>query len=324
MPEHVTRRDLMAQGGLCFGAALAGNILPSPAAAQEAAPRPAAAKPEKPFLLSLNTGTIRGQKLPVPEQVEVASKAGYDGIEPWIGEVQQYAESGGSLDDLRKKIADLGLAVVGAIGFASWLADDDSQRAKGIEQLKRDMELVARIGGRWIAAPPAGATGAGVEPRIAAERYRAILKLGDEVGVTPQLEIWGGSKTLSRIGEAAYVAAETGHPRACVLLDVFHIYRGGSDFGGLRILSGRAMHAFHVNDYPADPPRDMANDSHRVYPGDGVAPMGQILATLHESGFRGYLSLELFNRDYWKQDALAVARAGADKIRAAVRKAVPA
>jgi sugar phosphate isomerase/epimerase len=39
-------------------------------------------------------------------------------------------------------------------------------------------------------------------------------------------------------------------------------------------------------------------------------------------GYRGYLSLELFNREYWKQDAFQVAKTGLEKTRAAVRKAL--
>ena len=56
-----------------------------------------------------------------------------------------------------------------------------------------------------------------------------------------------------------------------------------------------------MNDYPADPPRETITDGSRIYPGDGVAPSA--LHDLHDIGFRGVLSLELFNRDYWKQDA---------------------
>jgi 2-keto-myo-inositol isomerase len=86
----------------------------------------------------------------------------------------------------------------------------------------------------------------------------------------------------------------------------------------LGMLNGRAMPAFHINDYPADPPRERIEDAHRVYPGDGIAPLGQILRTLRDIGFSGYLSLELFNREYWKQDAFEVARTGLEKTRAAV------
>jgi sugar phosphate isomerase/epimerase len=105
-----------------------------------------------------------------------------------------------------------------------------------------------------------------------------------------------------------------------LLLDVYHLYKGGSGFTGLKLLGGAGMHVFHVNDYPAEPPRDKISDAERVYPGDGVAPLGQIFRDLRDAGFRGMLSLELFNRTYWKQDPLTVARTGLEKTRAAVRK----
>jgi len=188
--------------------------------------------------------------------------------------------------------------------------------------LKRDMDLIAQIGGTRIAASPAGAHGKAITDLSAvARRYRKVLELGEQTGVVPQLEIWGSSKTLSRLGEAIFVAVEAAHPDACLLLDAYHLYKGGSDFGGLRLLNGAAMHVFHVNDYPADPPRETINDSHRVFPGDGVAPLGLLLRTLYASGYRGMLSLELFNRKYWKQDALSIAKTGLEKTRAVVRKA---
>ena len=102
-------------------------------------------------------------------------------------------------------------------------------------------------------------------------------RLGDHIGVVPQVEVWGFSKTLPRLGQAALVAIESGHPKACVLPDVYHLYKGGSDFTGLKLLNGAAVHVFHMNDYPADPPRESIGDSDRVYPGDGVAPLTDIL-----------------------------------------------
>jgi sugar phosphate isomerase/epimerase len=156
--------------------------------------------------------------------------------------------------------------------------------------------------------------------RRIAERYRALLELGDQFGVVPQVEVWGFSETLSRLGEAAHVAIDAGHPRACILADVYHLYKGGSSLEGLKLLSGNAIHVFHMNDYPASPPRDTISDAQRVFPGDGVAPLTELFRTLRAIGFRGMLSLELFNRDYWKKDPLEVARTGLEKMRAAVRK----
>ena len=273
-------------------------------------------RPAGPFRYCLNTSTLRGQKLSLREEVRIASQAGYTGIEPWIREIQAHVDQGGSLKDLKKQIADSGLTVESAIGFSNWIVDDDAKRSAALEQAKREMDLVRQIGGTRIAAPPAGATNQDdLDLAAAAQRYRTLLELGQKMGVTPQLELWGFSKTLSRLGELAHVAVESGHADACVMPDVYHIYKGGSDFNGLKLFNGKQIHVFHMNDYPAQPPRSEINDAARVYPGDGVAPLAQIFETLRSIGFQGALSLELFNPDYWKQDPLTVAKTGLDKMR---------
>ncbi|MFO0912349.1 MAG: sugar phosphate isomerase/epimerase [Pirellulales bacterium] len=280
--------------------------------------------PAKTFRLCLNTSTIRGQKLGIVEEVELAAAAGYQGIEPWIGELTDYQQAGGSLKDLGKRIADLGLKVESAIGFAQWIVDDDQRRAEGLEALKHDMDLVRQIGGTRIAAPPAGATEqSGMDLFVIAKRYRAALEVGQQMGIAPQLELWGFSKTLSRLGELVFVATEAAHPLACMLPDIYHIYKGGSDFAGLKILAGPAMHVFHVNDYPAQPPRDTIRDSDRVYPGDGIAPVTEILTQLYRNGYQGALSLELFNPTYYERPAKEVVETGIRKMREAVAR-IPA
>ena len=124
--------------------------------------------------------------------------------------------------------------------------------------------------------------------------------------------------TLGRLGEAVCVAIESEHKDACILPDVYHLYKGGSGFSGVNLLNGSAMHVLHMNDYPSDPPRNLISDAQRIYPGDGVAPLKTFLRDLRRIGFRGVLSLELFNREYWKRDALAVARTGLEKMRTVV------
>ena len=312
----VSRRAWMA--GVAGGAAVA--------------PAAATAHPEEEhrFGYCLNTSTVRdkdGKSRPIAELIDIAAKAGYDAIEPWISEITDSVKSGGTLADLRKRLEDAKLKVPDAIGFAEWLVEDEGRRKKGLEQAKRDMDVVAQIGGKRIAAPPVGATGGNSkrdDPKFtnpvidlvaAADRYRALLELGKSMGVTPVVEVWGFSKTLSRLGETLLVAAECGHAEGCVLPDVYHLYKGGSDFAGLALLSPAAIGIFHVNDYPKIE-RAKIVDADRVYPGDGVAPLKDVFATLKKVGYRGFLSLELFNRDYWKQDPHAVAKTGLAKMKA--------
>jgi sugar phosphate isomerase/epimerase len=316
MTPAFPRRNFLAAA---TGAALAGIAAPIAVRSEE---QQQTAQDLPSVRYCLNFSTVREHKLTLVEKIDLAAEAGYDAIEPWLGDLHQYVESGGSADDLRKRIADHGLTVESAIGFAKWIVDDDAERAKGLEDAKRDMDLIQRIGGTRIAAPPAGATG---EPRLdllrAAERYRALLEAGKQIGVIAQLEVWGFSKNLSRLGETAFVAIESGHPWACILPDVYHIYKGGSDFEGLALLSAGGIHVFHMNDYPSEPARPAITDAHRVYPGDGVAPLSRILQLLFDNGFCGVLSLELFNKDYYRQDPKLVAKTGLEKMQAAVAKA---
>jgi 2-keto-myo-inositol isomerase len=264
----------------------------------------------------LNTSTIRGQKLPLAQEIELAAKAGYQGIEPWFDEIEQYLQAGGTLRDLRGRLSDAGLTLEGAIGFAEWIVDDDARRALGLEQAKKDMETVAALGGTRMAAPPAGAQDqANFNLSNGAERYRKLLQLGEQMGVRPLLEVWGFSQTLSRLSEALFVAAEACHPQACLLLDVYHLYKGGSEFAGLKLVHGPAIEVFHMNDYPASPPRATIGDEHRVFPGDGVAPLADIFGTLRSIGFDGVLSLELFNPEYYARDPFEVITEGLDKMK---------
>lgn len=83
----------------------------------------------------------------------------------------------------------------------------------------------------------------------------------------------------------------------------------------MKLLGARSIGIFHVNDYPKLD-RGKIADADRVYPGDGIAPLADIVASLKEMNYLGYLSLELFNSTYWKQDPLEVARTGLKKLKA--------
>jgi sugar phosphate isomerase/epimerase len=310
MPTSLSRRRFIA------AAAATGGLAACAGAARAASPAPA--EPGGAFRFALNTATLRGYKLPLADQIKLAAEAGYAGIEPWLADIAK-ADEGGTLGDLRKQCADAGLAVVSAIGFAVWAVDDGDARAKGLEQMKRDMDLVARLGGARIAAPPMGVHQAGA-PALdldhAAERYRAVLELGRAMGVVPQLEFWGASANLSRLDQCLYVAARAAHPDACVLADAFHLYRGGSEPATLRLLGRSAAHVFHMNDYPAQPPREAIKDSDRVWPGDGIAPLAEILDAFRANRADIWLSVEVFNAAYWQRPAPDTARAGLAKMKA--------
>jgi 2-keto-myo-inositol isomerase len=314
-----SRREVLGSvigsvGAVAATSRLSGTVRAQPKARQ----RPA----NEPFGYCLNTSTIRGNQLDIVKVVEAAGKAGFHAIEPWITELDAYSKGGGSLKDLGKRIADAGLTVENAIAFNSFLTDDEAQRATGMERMKVDMDKVAQIGGTRIAAVPGNARGPAVSLDNAGKYYREALEMGEKAGVTPLLELWGTHPLLGPLRNGIYVAVAAGRPDASLLLDVFHLYKSGTPFTSLKQINGGALHVMHINDYPQAADPATLNDGNRIYPGDGVAPFRQILRDLRDNGFRGYFSLELFNKEYWTKSADENLKTGLEKIRGVVRQAL--
>ena len=302
----IGRRDLLKFIGASAGLAVLPDYVKSMPAR----------KADKHFLYCLNTATIREHNLGLVGELEAASAAGFDGVEIWMDTLQTYLDKGGKLPDLKKRLADLNLTVEGAIGFAQWIVDDDTQRKHAIEQLKKEMDQLAAIGCKRTAAPPAGATDKpGLDLRKAAERYRAILELGDKTGVVPYLELWGFSANLNRLSDVMFVAIESGHPGAKVLLDNYHLYKGGSSLESLKLINPTSTDILHVNDYPDNMPRNVITDADRTYPGDGISPIRQVLHTLQSPERPLIISLEVFNKNYYSRKASEVTKTGLAKMK---------
>lgn len=301
----LTRRNLFKTAGIATLAAMLPSI--------------AISSPEKqnsPFRFCLNTSTIRGKKPGLMKYIDIASKAGYDGIELWVEDVKESLSEGNSAGTLKQYIVNRNLKVENAIGFAPWLSGKE-----GFEQMRKDMEMMASIGCTRIAAPVYGMpSDKPLDLMATGLQYKELIALGRQTGVMPLLEFWGASKLLFNISQAMMICSAANDPDVKILADVYHMFRGNSGFESLKMLRGNVIEVFHMNDFVASIPREKQQDSDRVYPGDGAAPMKQILTDLKNMGGPKVLSLELFNEDYWKQDPLLVARTGLNKMKALVNQ----
>lgn len=299
----MNRRQLLKASSLAL-------LLPNLASSEDKSP------PAGSFRFCLNTSTIMGQKPGLVKSIEIAAATGYDAVELWMMDIREYLSKGGSAEALANLLRSKKIVFENCISFTEWLVDDDARRQNALSMLEEEMKIVAAIGGKRIAAPLAGLEPGQVPGTAkAGERYREVLKLGRKYGVMPLLEFWGASGTLDKLSTALAIAAAANDPDAKILPDVYHLFRGGSGFDGLRLLNGHAVDIIHVNDYPGNKPVGELTDADRVYPGDGVAPYKKILDNLRFIGGTKVLSLELFNAGYWKEDALAVAKTGLAKMK---------
>jgi len=318
----ITRRKAIGTGMVASLAAISGLGFIDRPKPEISAPPP---KNDQPFRICLNTSTLLAYKLPVDQQIALVAEAGFDGIELWMRDIMAYVDQGGAPADIGEKLQAGNLIPEDIIAFAPWCSDDAEERKKALGQLHREMTITAALGGKFIAAPVMGIKS--LDPTRFdeyTERYQAILGLGDETGVVPLIELWG-TGALNKLSDCAKIVIATGHPKASMLLDFYHLYRGGSDWDTLDCLNGSRLPLMHMNDYPASPPRDQLTDADRVLPGEGVCPFGNVLPKLYKAGFRGALSVELFNKQYWaSMDAKTMLKRSYDTTYQVIKKSLEA
>jgi len=311
--ENISRRKVLQ----FIGAATVGTALTATAGA---VPAQTQAAGDLKFTYCLNMSTIRGQNLGFMKELKVAAAAGFRSVEIWIDSMQQYLQNGGSIKEIKLLLDDLGLKVEDCIAFNKWIVDDEATRTQAIEQMKKDMEMLAQLGCKRMAATGMGTTDRDVpELDVIAARYRDILVIGETYGVVPQIEMWGFQKNLHDVAEVLYIAMKSRHRSARVLLDVFHLYRGNTPMETLSLMDANAVEMFHMNDYPDGFRYQPLTDADRIYPGDGAAPIKETLEILlHDRKTPLVLSCELFNKTYYQQDALTVAKTSLAKMTAII------
>lgn len=265
------------------------------------------------FSYCLNTSTIR--PTPLLEKVRIAGAAGYSAIEPWNDEVTDYLDAGGTLADLKTALADAGLRVVSVIALHGWITAEGDAYRDVLDDCRRRMDQAAALGSPYIVASPPQEV---VDLQRAASRFGELMRLGRQAGVAPSMEFLGFVDGIKSVATASTIASTCGEPGATVVADVFHMLRGGGSVDDLRALSGDRLACFHINDLPATPDPRKQTDADRVMVGDGIADLPRVIANLRAIGYRGPLSLELFNPALWALDPSEVVKRGLDRIKALV------
>lgn len=293
--KKISRREMIQSSGLALLGAATGFGFSRGRRSKRVLPQ----DHELPFRISMNTSTLQAYELPADEQIKMVADAGFEGIEMWVRDIRNYIDAGGTPEELGELLDSHNLLLENMIGFSEWISDDAKTREEAIEILRSDMEMIAAMGGEYIAAPVQGIDSIDrTKFDDYADRYRAILELGEKTGVIPILEVWG-TGALHKVSDCAHIAIASGHPDATVLFDFYHVYRGGNDWDTIDLVNAGKLPVMHMNDYPANPPREELTDADRVFPGEGICPFDEVIPKLYHAGFSGGFSVELFNQGYW-------------------------
>ena len=244
----------------------------------------------------------------LPDKLEAAATVGFDGVEIMESDLLSFD---GSPADVRRIASDLGLSIDLYQPFRDFEAMPEPQRRRNLDRAERKFDVMEELGTDLVLVcsnTHAGAldddTRAAADLAIMAER--AALR-GLRVGF--EALSWG--RHIRLWGHAWRIVQQAGHPALGLIVDSFHTLVLDDDPAG--IASVPAERLFFVQ--LADAPRlsmDVLSLSrhHRSFPNQGELPVDSFVRAVLASGYRGPLSLEVFNDHFRAAPARMIARDG--------------
>jgi sugar phosphate isomerase/epimerase len=238
--------------------------------------------------------------------MEGYAKAGIRAVEPALVKVREFAQKE-SPAAAKRLLGDLGLKAVSSSNQLG-LPEPGETRARSLDDLKWKVELAQAIGADRIVAPSVG-TGMYTEDdyKRGAENLREAGEIAKPFGVSVMLEFARTSRFAACLPTALKLVREANHPNVRVMMDTYHFWGGTSKFEDLELLRDGELHHLHFEDIPADPPREILGQPHRVFPGEGIMPLRRIVEVLKKKGYAGPASLEMFNPTIQAMDPYQVA-----------------
>jgi 2-keto-myo-inositol isomerase len=116
--------------------------------------------------------------------------------------------------------------------------------------------------------------------------------------------------------------ARAGSGNVGLLLDAYHLQRGGRAGRGFEEVPGAEIFYVQFSDVPNAPPPALPPVD-RLPPGKGIVGWTDLFGLLAEKGYDGWLSYEAPNPTHWQQPAVETAKQGADATRRALADAFP-
>jgi 2-keto-myo-inositol isomerase len=258
--------------------------------------------------------------------------AGYRGsLEGWSRAGVKYVEltntlldgflKSDSLPAARRVLTDLGLTpVCGACGVGG-LWEPTPTRNVSLENFKKRCEMFAALGLTRIYSPT-GTTQKFTQDdyKAGADNMREVGEIAKQFGMTAMAEAVRSSTFISTLTTLLRMTREAAHPNMAPLLDFYHFWSGPNKLEDLDLIRRNEIGHVHFQDVP-DVPRELLDNTTRLIPGDGIAPLTRILRKLADRGYAGPLSVELFLPKFQQGDPFEVGREIRQKAETVMRRA---
>ena len=199
-----------------------------------------------------------------------------------------------SLSGARALLDDLGLTPVCAASALPDLWIPGPEREASLEKWRMRCDQFSSLG---LSAEDFAAT---------PESIREAAIIASEYNLTCMIEFLRNSSHLATLTSALSMTRAADHPSIRPMIDFFHFWSGLSKLEDLDLLEPGELAHCHFQDL-LDAPKELTDNSYRLIPGDGIAPINAILSKLAEKGYNGALSVELFREELVNGDPFEVA-----------------
>ncbi len=253
----------------------------------------------------------------IEAKIEAISIAGFSSIELWYKDIEK-----NNLPKIKKLLNEFNLKVPELCKLEGWFEEDGTLMGvpnkieKIYDECKKRLEVAADLNSEYIVALPSRNDRGFFAPiEKGAERYHKLLEIGKEFNVKPTLEFIGQSSQIYNIKTALDFINLVNHTDSTLIIDVFHIWRGGDEIKEFEKVPLNLISLLHLHDVSDEYTRDQYKDRHRIMPGDGILNLKKFLEIANKKGFKGDVSLGVYNHSNWKKDPYEVAQEGFEKMR---------
>ncbi|MBS0262059.1 MAG: sugar phosphate isomerase/epimerase [Planctomycetes bacterium] len=238
-------------------------------------------------------------------------------IELWLTKVEEYLTDH-TPADVKARAEERGLKLAAASFQGGLLVSQGESRRLAWEQFQRRLELCQSL---QVPVLVVVADFLGPFSQTDIERAQVSLRQAGEAaarhGVKLALEFQARNTFVNNLETAVMLVQSVGLANVGICLDLFHFFVGPSKFEDLAHLTADNLFHVQVADV-ADRPRELAGDSDRILPGDGDFRLRLVFDALRDIGYRGAISLELTNPQFWQIAPRQVAEIGLTALRLAL------
>jgi 4-hydroxyphenylpyruvate dioxygenase len=226
-----------------------------------------------------------------------------------------------SLPAARRVLTDLGLTPVSSACGVFGLWEPNPNRATALENFKKRCEQFRSLGLTRIYSPTATTEKFTIDDyKKSAANMHEVGEIAKQFEMIVMAEAVRASTFISTLRTLLNLTREAAHPNMAPLLDFYHFWSGLNKLEDLDLIRPGEIGHVHFQDVP-DVPRELLDNTTRLIPGDGIAPLTQMLRKLADKGYAGPLSVELFLPKYQQGDPFEVAREVREKATAVMRRA---